>query len=101
MTRGTVAISAETIAQMKPGSVIVDLAASTGGNCEGAIDKEVVSIAGVKIVGDSNLANRMPQDASTLYSNNIFNYLKHIIKEGSIDMNSVDEILSKSIISKA
>ncbi len=94
-------ITMDTVKKMKPGSVIVDLAASTGGNCEGAVNDEVVDINGVKIVGDSNLANRMPQDASTLYSNNILNLLKHIVRDGAIDLQSDDEILSKSIITKS
>lgn len=93
-------ISRVTVESMKPGSVIVDLAASTGGNCEICENGVVTDHKGVKIIGDSNLANRMPQDASTLYSNNIHNFLKHIVREGKIDMNSEDEILSKSIISK-
>lgn len=93
-------ITRDTVEAMKPGSVIVDLAASTGGNCEICKNNEVINHKGVKIIGDSNLANRMPQDASTLYSNNILNFLKHIVKDSHIDMDSDDEILSKSIISK-
>jgi NAD(P) transhydrogenase subunit alpha len=93
-------ITKSTVESMKAGSVIVDLAASTGGNCEVCEDNATINHNGVSIIGDSNLANRMPQDASTLYSNNILNFLKHIVNEGAIDLNSDDEILSKSIISK-
>lgn len=93
-------ITQATVEAMKPGAVIVDLAASTGGNCEICENNKVTTHNGVKIIGDSNLHNKMPQDASTLYSNNIMNFLKHIVKEGHIDMSSDDEILSKSIISK-
>ena len=93
-------ISRETVENMKLGSVIVDLASSTGGNCELTEDSIVVDHKGVTIIGDSRLQNKMPQDASTLYSNNILNFLKHIVVEGSIDLNSEDEILSKSLISK-
>jgi NAD(P) transhydrogenase subunit alpha len=92
-------ITKSTVESMKAGSVIVDLAASTGGNCEVCEDNATINHNGVSIIGDSNLANRMPQDASTLYSNNILNFLKHIVNEGAIDLNSDDEILSKSIIS--
>ena len=90
----------DTVEAMKPGSVIVDLAASTGGNCELTVDRSVTNHKGVFIVGDSNLANRMPQDASILFSNNILNFLKHIVTDGRIDLDSEDEILSKSLISK-
>ena len=93
-------ITRATVESMKRGSVIVDLAASTGGNCEVCENNATITHQGVTIIGDSNLANRMPQDASTLYGNNILNFLKHIVKDGSIDFNSDDEILSKSIISK-
>lgn len=93
-------IRKETVEAMKPGSVIIDLAASTGGNCEVSENAATISHHGVTVVGDSQLYNRMPQDASTLYSNNIHNFLKHIVKEGTIDLNSEDEILSKSLISR-
>ena len=60
----------------------------------------MVNHQGVIIIGDSNLADRMPQDASTLYSNNLIHFLKHMVNEGSIDLESEDEIISKSIIAK-
>ncbi len=90
----------ETVERMKAGSVIVDLAASTGGNCVLTKDGEVVNHNNVFIIGDSNLAARMPQDASIMYSNNVVNYLKHIVKDGNIDLGSQDEILSGSLITK-
>lgn len=93
-------ISEETVRSMKKGSVIVDLAASTGGNCALTENEKTINIDGIRIIGDSNLPNRMPQDASTLYSNNVLNFLKHIVREGTIDLHSEDEILSKSLISK-
>lgn len=83
----------ETVEQMKPGSVIVDLAASTGGNCELTRDNEVVVHNGVSIIGNSNLAELMPQDASFLYSNNLFNLFKHLMKEQKLDLNMEDEIV--------
>ncbi len=92
-------IHKKTVEGMRRGSVIVDLAASTGGNCELSENNKLVIHNDVSIVGDSYLYNRMPQDASTLYGNNIHNFLKHVINEGSIDLNSQDEILSKSLIS--
>ena len=93
-------ISNDTVEQMKKGSVIVDLAASTGGNCALTENDSVIDHQGITIIGDSNLPNKMPQDASTLYSNNILNFLKHIVRDGTIDLQSEDEILSKSLISK-
>jgi len=93
-------IKKATVEGMRTGSVVIDLAASTGGNCEVVVNEQTITHDGVTVVGDSILYNRMPQDASTLYGNNIHNFLKHIIKEGVIDLNSEDEILSKSLISK-
>jgi NAD(P) transhydrogenase subunit alpha len=93
-------IKEDTVKAMKPGSVIVDLAASTGGNCAGTKDKQIIRRHDVTIIGDSSLYDRMPQDASVLYSNNVFNFLKHIVRNKAIDLHSEDEILSKSLISK-
>lgn len=93
-------ISEDTVNNMKRGAVIVDLAASTGGNCALSQNEKTINHNGITIIGDSNLPNMMPQDASTLYSNNILNFLKHIVRDNKIDLNSEDEILSKSLISK-
>ncbi len=82
-----------TVDKMKPGSVIVDLAASTGGNCELTEDKKVVSYKGVTIIGNSQLAELMPQDASFLYSNNVYNFLKYAIKDGQLRFDLEDEII--------
>ncbi|MEM6376696.1 MAG: Re/Si-specific NAD(P)(+) transhydrogenase subunit alpha [Bacteroidota bacterium] len=87
-------VPASTVEQMKPGSVIIDLASSTGGNCELSKDNEIVVHNGVTIYGNSNLAELMPQDASTLYSNNLYNFLKHITKEGQLDIRMDDEIIA-------
>jgi NAD(P) transhydrogenase subunit alpha len=78
--------------------VIVDLAASTGGNCELTQDGKIINHRGVTIIGDSNLAAAMPQDASTLYSNNLVNFLKLIIKDGELHLNWEDEIVAESFI---
>jgi NAD(P) transhydrogenase subunit alpha len=63
------------IASMKPGSVIVDLAVEAGGNVEGAVAGEVVTLHGVKIVGHRNVPSRLAADASALFSRNLFNFL--------------------------
>ena len=83
----------ETVDKLKKGSVIVDLATSTGGNCELSKDNEVIDYNGVTIVGSSNLADRMPEDASFLYSTNIFNFLKMLVKEGEVNFDLENEII--------
>ena len=86
-------IPKETVDQMKAGSVIVDLASSTGGNCEVTKDNETIVHHGVTVVGNSQLAALMPQDASVLFSNNILNFLKMLIEEGQINLDMDNEII--------
>lgn len=84
----------ETVDAMPPAAVIIDLAASTGGNCELTRDNEVVVHGQVRIIGKSNYASDMPSDASKMYGNNVINFLKLIInKEGQLHLNFEDEIV--------
>ena len=61
---------------MAPGSVIVDMAAETGGNVEGSVPNEIVEWSGVTIIGKGNLAGEVPRDASQMYSSNLFNLVE-------------------------
>ncbi len=72
-------VSAEMVASMKPGSVIVDLAVETGGNCELSVAGEVVDKDGVKIVGHVNVPSRLAADASALYARNILNFIELLV----------------------
>jgi NAD(P) transhydrogenase subunit alpha len=85
----------ETVLAMKPGSVIVDMAASTGGNCALTVNDSVtVTDNGVQIIGNSNLPSTMPQDASKMYGKNILNLLKLLISnEGVWNINLDDDII--------
>ena len=96
--KAPILVPASTVEKMKPGSVIVDLAASTGGNCELTKNGEITKVHGVWIIGDSNLAADMPEDASTLYANNLLNFLKTIIKEGSLHLDFENEIVKSAYI---
>lgn len=93
-------ISKEMIASMKPGSIIVDMATKTGGNCELSKENEIiVTDNGVKIIGYANLASRIAHDASKLYAQNIANLITLMLDEnGSLNSNATDEILQESII---
>lgn len=97
--RAPMLLPAETVDKMRPGSVVVDLAASTGGNCELTKDGQIIRHNGVTIIGDSNLANRMPQDASTLFGNNVTNFLTLLLKKGVQDPDFSNEIVRDSCIS--
>ncbi|NUN99125.1 MAG: Re/Si-specific NAD(P)(+) transhydrogenase subunit alpha [Saprospiraceae bacterium] len=93
-------IAKETVEQMRKGSVIIDLAASSGGNCELTQNNETIVYHGVQIVGNSNLAALMPQDASFLYSNNVLNLLKILVKDGAVNLDMENEIIRGSCITK-
>ncbi|MGB0982792.1 MAG: Re/Si-specific NAD(P)(+) transhydrogenase subunit alpha [Saprospiraceae bacterium] len=94
-------IPASTVNEMRAGSVIIDLAASTGGNCELSKDNETVNHNGVRIVGNSNLAALVSSDASSLFSRNIFNFLKHLTdKEGQFKFDMEDKITASALIVK-
>ncbi|QQS31463.1 MAG: NAD(P) transhydrogenase subunit alpha [Sphingobacteriales bacterium] len=87
-------ITEETISKMKPGSVIIDLAASTGGNCALTQNNETKVCYGVTIVGQSNIPASMPADASKMFGKNVLNFLKLLItKEGNLYLNFSDDIV--------
>ncbi len=88
-------ITADMVKGMKPGSVIIDLAVESGGNCEGSVLGEVVEKNGVKIVGYANMPGRIPTDASAVYARNLLNLLTLCVdKESkSLKINWDDEII--------
>lgn len=92
-------ISEAMLQMMKSGSVIIDLAAATGGNTPRTVNKETVLYNGISIVGNSNLAATMPSDASKLYGKNIANFLQLILsKEGAINLNFEDDLVKGACI---
>lgn len=99
--KAPILVPEDTVNKMKPGSVIVDLAASSGGNCPLSKDKEIVVHNGVRIIGNSALAEDMPQDASTLFSNNAMNFIKLLKKNGEIVLDLENEILGSAYITKS
>lgn len=76
--KAPVLIDAETVAKMKPGSIIIDLASEQGGNCALTQDDKMIVAHGVKIIGNSYLANEMPVAGAQMLSNNYFNFYKHM-----------------------
>lgn len=79
---------------MKPGAVVIDLAASTGGNVFGVQNNATIQLHGVTLVGNSQLASDMPGDASKVYGKNLFNFLQLILtKEGEVNLNFDDDIV--------
>ena len=91
--RAPLLITEAAVRGMKPGSVIVDLAAETGGNCELTQPGNVIVAHGVTIVGTTNLPSTMPYHASQLYSRNVYALLQLLIKEGALDLNMSDDVI--------
>ncbi len=93
-------IEEKTVKEMKPGSVMVDMASATGGNVATSKDQETVDVDGVKVIGDSILYNSMAHQASLLYSNNVFNFLQYILKEGIEGIPYDNDIVSNTLLYK-
>jgi len=94
-----VLVSAEQVASMKPGSVLIDLAVEAGGNVAGAKAGEVVTTAnGVSIVGYTNLPGRIAADASALYARNLAAFLGLMVKDGVVTLDLEDEILKAAVV---
>jgi NAD(P) transhydrogenase subunit alpha len=96
--KSPILITAEAVAGMAPGSVIVDLAAQRGGNCELSQADQTVDVNGVKIVAPLNLPSDVPTHASFMYAKNICNFLAYLIKDGAIAINLDDEIVRDTLI---
>lgn len=94
-----VLVSAEQVASMKPGSVLIDLAVEAGGNIAGAKAGEVVTTAnGVSIVGYTNLPGRIAADASALYARNLTAFVGLMLKDGVVTLDLEDEILKAAVV---
>ncbi len=92
----------EAVDNMKAGSVIIDLAASTGGNCELTKDNKTVVYKGVSIIGQSNYPAKKPIDASRMFGKNVLNFMKLIIaEEGALNLNFEDDIVKGTCITHA
>ena len=90
-------ISAAMVAGMKPGSVIVDLAAETGGNCESTQPGETIDVNGVVVSGPLNLASMGAQHASEMYARNVYNFVSLLLKDGALMFDWDDELLAKTV----
>src|SRR5690606_13994753 len=93
-------ISAAAVAAMKPGAVIVDLAAETGGNCELTRAGETVVENKVKIVGPVNLPAALGRHTSEMYARNLFNFLSPAISEGELNIDWEDEVFAKTVLTR-
>jgi NAD(P) transhydrogenase subunit alpha len=96
--KAPILVTKDMVHSMKPGSIIIDLAAETGGNCELTQAGERVESNGVTILGPLNLPSTMPIHASAMYSRNISSFLQNMVKEGELNLDMEDEIISGSCL---
>jgi NAD(P) transhydrogenase subunit alpha len=93
-------VTREAVEGMTPGSVIVDLAAERGGNCElSEADKRVLH-SGVVVLGPTNLPSEVPYHASQMFSNNITKFLLNMVRDGRLEVNPEDEIIRETLIAR-
>ena len=96
--RAPILVTAEAVRAMKPGSVIVDLAVDTGGNCELTEPGVEAVHGGVVILGPTNLASSLPYHASQMYARNISSFLLHVVKDGALRLDFQDEIIRETCV---
>ena len=98
--KAPVLVTRDMVAKMRPGSVIVDMAAERGGNCEGSAPDQTVVLDGVTILGPTNLAAEVPFHTSQLYARNISTFLMHLVKSGLPDVSLDDEICRDTLVTR-
>jgi NAD(P) transhydrogenase subunit alpha len=91
-------VTTEMIEEMAAGSVVVDLSASTGGNCEPTVADETVEIDGVTVLGPTNLPSTVSHTASQLFANNLHNFLDLLVEDGELDVDLDDEVIASTLL---
>jgi NAD(P) transhydrogenase subunit alpha len=99
--KAPILITGEMVARMAPGSLIVDIAAERGGNCELTRPGETVISGGVTIMGPLNLPSTIPYHASQMYAKNIATFLKYLVKDGKLALDPGDEIVRETLVTHA
>ena len=97
--KAPVLIDSHMIEKMRSGSVVIDLAVSQGGNCEGTKSNDTIIRNGVKLIGAGELPSSVPYDASTLYAKNLTSLITPFIKDGVINLDKEDELISGCLLS--
>jgi NAD(P) transhydrogenase subunit alpha len=95
-----VLVTSAMVDAMRPGSVIVDLAADAGGNCEATVPGETIERGGVHVIGATNPASAMPQHASQLYARNCTSLLEHVLRDGSLDLDPEDAVIGPMTVTR-
>ncbi|MCA9089094.1 MAG: NAD(P)(+) transhydrogenase (Re/Si-specific) subunit alpha, partial [Planctomycetaceae bacterium] len=97
--KAPILLTEEMVKAMPPRSVVVDLAAERGGNCELTRPGETIDVHGVTIMGPENLPSSIPRHASQMYSNNVTTFLKSIVKDGKVTLDMTDEVVAGTLVS--
>jgi proton-translocating NAD(P)+ transhydrogenase subunit alpha len=98
--KSPVLVTKDMVEKMAPGSVIVDLAAERGGNCELTKPDQIIVEHNVTIIGEFNLAATVPYHASALYARNLSAFLQHLVKEGKLQLDLKDEIIRETLVTQ-
>jgi NAD(P) transhydrogenase subunit alpha len=98
--KAPILVTEEMVKGMAPGSVVVDLAAERGGNCDLTKPGETVQVHGVSVIGPLNVPSTVPYHASQMYSKNITTFFQNLVKEGKIELNMEDEIIVDTMVTK-
>ncbi len=91
-------VTRDAVSRMSPGSVVIDMAAERGGNCEVTRPGELIVEYGVTVIGWFNLASTVPYHASQMYARNLSAFLLHLVKDGKITLNRDDEIIRETLL---
>jgi NAD(P) transhydrogenase subunit alpha len=98
--RAPIIVTAEMVHAMSPGSVVVDVAAAQGGNCELSQPDQVVDVGGVTVIAPTNLASTVPSHASRLYAKNLGNFLRHVSADGKMRVDADDQIVTDTLVTR-
>ena len=98
--KAPVIVSTAMVDQMTPGSVIVDLAAEQGGNCEVTVEGQTIDHGGVKVIGPTNVPSSIPTHASLVYAKNVVNLLQLMLHDGLIDLDVDDDIVHGTLVAR-
>jgi NAD(P) transhydrogenase subunit alpha len=96
--KAPILITSAMVEHMQPGSVIVDLAAERGGNCEVTQPGETVTISGITVMGPLNVPSSLAHHASQLFAKNITTFLLNIVKDSTLNIDITDEIVAESML---
>ncbi|MCH7548864.1 MAG: NAD(P)(+) transhydrogenase (Re/Si-specific) subunit alpha, partial [Candidatus Krumholzibacteriota bacterium] len=98
--KSPVLVTADMLAGMAPGSVIVDLAAERGGNCEATRAGESVSVDGVTVIGPLNIPATVPYHASQMYARNVTTFISNMMSDGELKLDMEDEIIAGTLVTR-